>query len=65
MCIHDNEEICIPGIRLEIFTAMIQVMVFWVMTVCSDVTGYQCFGGPCYFHHQGEVNDTKKGDTEG
>jgi len=25
----------------------IQVSVFWVMTLYSDVVGYQCFGGPC------------------
>jgi len=33
--------------RLKIFTAMnIQVVVFfWVMTPCSDVEGYQRFGG--------------------
>jgi hypothetical protein len=25
-------------------------IVFWVMTPCSVVVGYQRFGGPCYFH---------------
>jgi len=39
----------------------IQVMVSWVLTLCSDVVGYQCFRGPCCFHLQGEVNHTGKG----
>jgi hypothetical protein len=40
----------------EVFTAMnIQVVVFWVVTPCSDVIGYQRFGGPCCLHRQGEV----------
>jgi len=30
---------------------MTQVMVFWVATLCSDVTGYQHFGGLCCCHH--------------
>jgi hypothetical protein len=29
-------------------------MVSWVMTPCSDVAGYQRFGGPCCLHLQGE-----------
>jgi len=28
----------------------IQVEVFWVVTPCSAVLGYQCFGGPCCLH---------------
>jgi hypothetical protein len=28
----------------------------WVVTPYSDVVKYQCFGGPCCFHLQGEVN---------
>jgi len=28
----------------------IQVAFFWVMTPCSDVAGYQRFGGPCCLH---------------
>jgi len=36
-------------IVFEIFTATkIQVVVFWVMTPCSDVVGYQRFGAPCW-----------------
>jgi hypothetical protein len=31
------------------------IMVFWVLMSCSDVVGYQHFGGPCYFQLQGEV----------
>jgi len=29
---------------------LIQVMVFWVMTPCSDVAGYQHFNGPWCCH---------------
>jgi len=31
-------------------TLKIHVMIFWDMTLCSDVVGYQCFEGPCYLH---------------
>jgi len=38
------------------FTAvMFQVEVFWVVTPCSVVVGYQSFRGPCCLHLQGEV----------
>jgi hypothetical protein len=37
-------------------TVMFQVEVFWiVVTPCGVVVGYQCFGGPCFLHLQGEV----------
>jgi len=43
--------------RFEAPEAMrIQVAVFWVVTPCSVVVGYRCFGGPCCLHLQGEVN---------
>jgi len=29
-------------------------VVFWAMTLCSDMTGYQLFGGLSYLHFQGE-----------
>jgi len=32
---------------------MIQVDVFWVVTVCIVVVGYYRFGGPCCLHLQG------------
>jgi len=32
-----------------------QVMVFWIMMLYSDVIGYHCFRGPCCLHLQGEV----------
>jgi len=28
----------------------IQVVFFWVVTPCSDVVGYQCFGEPWCLH---------------
>jgi hypothetical protein len=37
-------------------TGKIQVVVFGVVTPCSDVVGYQRFGGPCCVHLQGEVS---------
>jgi hypothetical protein len=43
------------GARLEIFTAMkVQVKEICVVMPCSDVGGYQRFGGPCCLHLQGE-----------
>jgi hypothetical protein len=30
-------------------------VVFWVMTLLSDVVGYQRLGGPCCLHFQGEM----------
>jgi hypothetical protein len=41
--------------RLEIFIVMkVQVIFFCIVIPCSDVVGYQCFGGQCCFHLQGE-----------
>jgi hypothetical protein len=33
-----------------------QVEVFWAVTLCNVVVGYQRFGGPCCVYHQGEVS---------
>jgi len=33
----------------------IQVAVFWVVTLCSSVVGYQCFRGLCCLHLHGDV----------
>jgi hypothetical protein len=46
---HICKEICeIFDARFEAFTAVIfQLEVFWVVTPCSVVVGYQRFGGPC------------------
>jgi hypothetical protein len=39
----------------ESFTSvMFQVDIFWVVTPCSVVVGYQCFGGSCCLHLQDE-----------
>jgi hypothetical protein len=47
----------------EAFTAMMfQDRVFWVVTFCSVVVGYQRFGGPCCFHLQGEEIDVNLND---
>jgi len=38
------------SVRSEVFMVMkIQVMVFWIVTMCYDV-GYQCFRVPCCLH---------------
>jgi hypothetical protein len=39
----------------------IQVMVFWVVKLCSDVVVYQRFGEPFCFHLQSEANSANKG----
>jgi len=47
-----NHEQANPGMRFEVFVAMkIQVMVFWVMMLCSDVVVCN-FGGSCCLHLQ-------------
>jgi hypothetical protein len=33
---------------------MFQVEIFWVVTPCNVVVGYQCFRGPYCFYIQGE-----------
>jgi hypothetical protein len=44
--------------RSETFMAMkIQVMLFWLITPCSLVSRYQCFGGTYYLHVQGKSED--------
>jgi len=41
--------------RYEVITEVkIQVKVFWVVSLCSVVVGYKCFGGPCCLNIQGE-----------
>jgi hypothetical protein len=41
-------------VRFQVLMALtIQVEVFWVVTPCSVVVGYQRFGGPFYLHLQG------------
>jgi len=40
----------------EVFTVVkIHIEVFWIVTSCSVVVGYQNFGGPCCLHLQDEV----------
>jgi len=36
-------------------TLYLHVLVFWVVTPCSDVVAYQSFRGPRYLHLQSEV----------
>jgi len=48
--------ILIFDVNFEAFTAvMFQVKVFWDVTPCSVLVGYQRFRGPCCLHLQGEV----------
>jgi hypothetical protein len=40
--------------KLEVFTTVkVQFMIFWVVKLCSDVVGYQHFGGPCCLLYSG------------
>jgi hypothetical protein len=60
----------LPFMRvLRLFMAMMfQVELFWVVTPCSVVIGYQRFRGPCFLHLQGEVsyhNTTERHNPEG
>jgi hypothetical protein len=41
-------------VRCEVFMVMMQVVI-WVVMLCSDVVGYQCFGGLCCLHFWVEV----------
>jgi len=34
--------------------ASLSQVVLWVVTLLSDVVGYQRFGAPCYFHLRGD-----------
>jgi hypothetical protein len=48
-----TESIIKPGKKIH-------VKVFWVVKPCSGGVGYQCFGGPCCIHLQGEVKTGSK-----
>jgi hypothetical protein len=43
---------------------MFQVEVFWVVTLCSAVIGYQRFRGPCCLHLHGEVKSVDGGSMD-
>jgi hypothetical protein len=50
--------------RFEVFTVVkIEVEVFWVVTPCSAVAGYQHFRGPCCLLLQDEVTDPEDGSS--
>jgi hypothetical protein len=43
-------------VRFEIFVVVkMHLGVLWIMMPCNVVVGHQCFGGPSFFHLQGEV----------
>jgi len=42
----------------------IQVIVFWVMTPCSDVVGCQHFRRTCWLHLQSEMHIAGKGGID-
>jgi hypothetical protein len=46
----------VPLKEIEVFMVAKIHVVFWIVTLCSDVVGYQCFGGSCFLHLQGEDN---------
>jgi hypothetical protein len=35
----------------------VQIVVLWVVTVCSNVVGYQCFRGVCCLYLQDELTE--------
>jgi hypothetical protein len=40
--------------RFEVLTVVIlEITVFWIVTLCSFVCRYQRFGDSCYFHLHG------------
>jgi len=42
----------IQYITFKVFTVTeIQVVVLWVLMLCSNMVISQCFGGPCCLHH--------------
>jgi hypothetical protein len=41
---------CCLHLQGKLSMMMIQVKVFWVVTLCSVVVAYQRFGGPCCNH---------------
>jgi hypothetical protein len=42
----------------DMITAVeVRVEVFCVVMPCIVEVGYQCFGGPCCLHLQGEINE--------
>jgi hypothetical protein len=46
-------------VRFEVFTAVkTEVVIFWVVMLCSMVVGYQCFGGLCCCLSLGPVQGT-------
>jgi hypothetical protein len=50
-------KLCSRDASFDVPTAVkIQVEIFWVVTSCSVVVGYQCFGGLRCFHLKSEVN---------
>jgi hypothetical protein len=42
--------------------AFITTAVFWVVTLCGRVAGYQAFGGVCRLHLQGKMIDNRLQD---
>jgi hypothetical protein len=45
---------------VEKWVIMFKAKVFLVVTPRSVAVGYQCFGGSCCLHHQGNVNGAGK-----
>jgi len=38
----------------------IHILVFWIVTSCSDIVGFHGFGGLCCLHLQGEESRWRK-----
>jgi hypothetical protein len=48
---------------LSLSVLSLQVVVFWVVTPCIVVVGYQRFRGPCCLHLQGEIEAAWTSET--
>jgi hypothetical protein len=41
-----------------------RIFVFWVVTICSLVSGHQCFQAKCYLHLYGRIYTTQKARSQ-
>jgi len=57
----NKEQNCKTGLLHHSFGAFmavkIQVEIFWIVTTCNVVVGYQRFGGPFFLHLQGDSTE--------
>jgi hypothetical protein len=50
------EKLTLNVSRFEVFTAIsVQIMVVWIVSLCSLVDGFQCFGWTSYLRFHGDI----------